>query len=332
MTPGQFLVIMFMLILSANVVLGFAKFIFRLFKPKAPIELKDETAPKKEVAPRTKNENLDHMVKAVRRDSSILSDELRKRPSIAYKKLQILFFAVTQKHIQLDLSSPQKRMPVGYPTEEMEYVPVLEPSQMLDVPLEQMMLEDDIFYAEFVSQGLVATEYYDDRFKRLYILLDVSPSMTDLPWGAMTLPNGEAGLRDTWARAIVAGLLVEAVDGYAEYFLRPFAGNVHPAHSAVSKSEALTLLSWIVDNNKSMGGGTNIGAAVKTAVSDIRERQSNDVRMNHILLITDGDDNQGLNRQELETALGADIELHVVLIGTDYAPDHALAPYIVAKY
>ena len=216
----------------------------------------------------------------------------------------------------------------------MDYVQVSDPSHLTLVSPDQMIMDDDLFYHKFVNLELMRPEYYDvdEEKKRLYILWDASPSMWDSMQGAgIRLPDGEEGVRDTLARGIIAGLLNDAAEGRAEYFLRPFSSGVHSIRPAITRQEASALLSWILKGGE-QGNGTQIGNAVRVAVEDIKKSQKTDVRMNHILLITDGNDNGGLTQQELREILGPAINLHVVLIGVKYGPRHALAPYVIKTY
>lgn len=272
-------------------------------------------------------------IEAIKLKGGILADELNKLPNISSEKLEVLYLAATQQDIRFDLETDQKLEAVSYPTMRMDFVQVSQVSQLPYVSPNQMVYDDDLFYHKFVTDQLIRPEYYDvvEKFKRLYILWDISPSMWDPQHGTMRFPDGETGVRDMWARAMLASLLMDAVGGRAEYFLRPFSNSIHDLQCAVDPSEATRLLSWIVKGGV-QASGTNIGQAVTTAVKDIRDRQAFDIRMNHILLITDGDDQCGLTREYLVKALGPDVKLHVVLIGTTYGADHPLTPYVIGKY
>ncbi len=237
-------------------------------------------------------------VQAINTKGGMIKSLLDKIPDMPDEKLEALYLATTQEEIRFDLK----------PTD--------------------LILEDEEFYSKLVNGELLRPEYRETstEFKRLYILWDISASM----WQSMSMPDGEAGNRDIWARAVIAGLLVDAVKGRAEYFLRPFTGSPQELRSVFTSAEAEKLLSWILDGSEK-GSSTNIGIAVETAVDDIRKRQNAETRMNHILLITDGEDNS-LTKEQLEKALGKDIKLHVVLIGTTYGLDHPLTPYVMANY
>jgi len=239
------------------------------------------------------------------------------------------YLAATQQEIKFDLQTREKTEVVNYPTADMDIVPLNDLSQLPTVLPADLVLDDDQFYGKLVEGGLMRPEYSETstESKRLYILWDVSPSMRDL----MRMPDGETGSRDTWARVVIMSQLVDAVEGRAEYLLRPFSQYPHDLRSAFTSAEAGELLLWII-NNSEEGDFTHIGTAIEAAVKDIRERKNSGTPMSDILCITDGADNGGLTKEQLEEALGDDIKLHVVLIGTEYGPDHPLSPYVMASY
>lgn len=274
-------------------------------------------------------------IQKVTEKEDLLAVEYRKHgKAITDKILEVLYLAALQQDIRFNLETEQTLRVVHYTTNDMEYVQISDASQLPHVSLSQMVLDDELFYHKFATRDLLCPEYYEieNLMKRMYILWDVSPSMYDPKYGTMKLPDGEIGVRDMWARAILASLLRDAEEGKAEYYLRPFSSKIHPLRSACTPKEAEILLSWIIKGGE-QGTGTDIGGAVISATGDIRKRQDTDARMNHILLITDGDDNGGLlNKEMLVEKLGSDIKLHVVLIGVTYGPDHPLTPYVIATY
>ncbi|MFC1608897.1 hypothetical protein ACFL3M_01785 [Patescibacteria group bacterium] len=266
--------------------------------------------------------------------SGPLLNELRKRPNISGNVLKVLRLASIQEDIQFDLESEERREVVPFPTEAVDYVPICEASDLHHVSPAQMALDDDQFYHHFITEELIRPEYYGAvkrMIKRMYILWDISPSMYEWKWGRMKMPNGEIGLRDTWARAILASLLSDAIEGAAEYYLRPFSSSVHKLRSATNEKDAEKLLSWVVGGG-ARGSGTSIGRAVRTAVDDIHRFKNDNIKMNHILLVTDGEDNGGLTRDYLVNSLGSNVTLSVVLIGVEYDESHPLAPYVIEKY
>lgn len=268
-------------------------------------------------------------VAAIEKAGGMLAKEMRRNKTIPRDAFEILSVAANQQDIRFDLATDRVLQVVPYPTGRMNYVQLDDVSQLPDVSPDQMVVDDGLFYQNFVTRQIIRPEYYEEMetFKRLYILLDVSGSM--FLKGGSLMPDGH--VRDTWARGVVVSLLVDAVNGNAEYLFRTFSTEVSPLSSARTPGEAEGLLTKIVRDG-SGGGGTAIGKAVTAAVSDIRRLQSSDSRINHILLITDGDDQAGLTRGELSASLGSDVQLHVVLIGTTWGLDHPLAPYVVANY
>lgn len=267
-------------------------------------------------------------IRVIQDAGGLLAKEFKKIKSGSSDAFEVLYLAASQQDIRFDLAIERSLRVVPYPSANMDYVQITDASQLPLVSLDQMILDDDLFYRKFATRDLMCPEYYDvvEKFKRLYILLDISESMFEL--GAR-MPDGH--MRDTWARGVVASLLVDAINGQAEYLFRPFSNTVHDLKSATIPEEAEKLLSLVV-NNPERGSGTNIGNAVRTAVENVRKRQTQESRMNHILLITDGDDQAGLTREHLIKALGEDIKLHVVLIGTSWPETHPLSPYVIAKY
>ena len=269
-------------------------------------------------------------VQAIQSKGGLLKSVLDNRSdSITSDKLEALYLAATQNEVRFDLKTERNTEQVNYPTDDMEIVPVDDPSQFPDVLPADMALEDETFYRKFVNGELMRPQYFEttDTAKRMYILWDVSPSMGDQMW----LPDGEMGTRDTWARAVIAGLLVDAVEGRAEYFLRPFSEYPYDVISVFNKTEAEKILYWILDST-TRGNNTDIGAAIAAATRDIRQRQNTDTRMNHLLLISDCRDNGGLTKEKLEEMLGEDVKLHVIIIGTSCGSDNPLKPYIIAEY
>lgn len=267
-------------------------------------------------------------VQEIERAGGLLARELGKDESLSDEKLEILHLAASQQSIRFNLVTEKKVSVVPYPTGMIDYVQVTDASQLPFVSPDQMVLDEDLFYRKFVSQELMRPEYYEvsETAKRLYILLDISPSMME---AGDKMPDGH--MRDTWARGVVAGLLIDAVKGQAEYLLRRFSDTVHELRSARTPSEAEVLLHEIA-SLRFKGSGTNIARAVKVAAEDVRGLQSHESRMSHILLITDGDDQRGLTSRQLEQALGEDVKLHVVLIGTSWWEENPLSPYVIAKY
>jgi hypothetical protein len=275
-------------------------------------------------------------IEAIKLKGGLLADTLNRLGDASDSVLQILYLAATQSAVDMDLQTEKALVPVAYPTNRMDLVPVSEVGQLHEALPSELANDDDLFYRKFVDGSLLRMQHYElvGVGKRLYILWDVSGSMykdTDYGSAQMQLPDGESVLREDFARGIIAGLLSDAVRGQAEYLLRPFDDTVYPLRSAMDREEAARLLEWIVQEGM-RGNDTDISKAAHTAISDIRGGLKTEAGMSYILLITDGQDRGGLTRDFLVRSLGEDVKLMVVLIGTDYGPDHPLAPYVVAKY
>lgn len=285
-------------------------------------------------AERKRQAQRDIKVAVIKRKGGLLVDLLEKLGNVPDHFLQIMYLSAMQSEIAFDLETERALRPVVYPTSHMDFVQVTDASQLVDVLPSQMIYDDYLFYQMFANATLLRTQFYEliAKGKRLYILFDISPSMWDMERGGrMTLPNGEDGSRDQFARGILASLLIEAVNGDAEYVLRFFDDNPREIISAKDSTEAASLLERIVTKSE-RGSGTKIGIAVKTAVDDIRSRQEDEAKMNHILLITDGEDNGGLTKEYLAENLGEDVKLSAIVIGAEWKDDNALAPYVIAKY
>lgn len=265
-------------------------------------------------------------VETIRHQGGLLSQEFLNKPDMPDSELNVLYLAASEQEIKFDLVTDHKLEIVPYGTNNMEYVQVRDASELPYVMEDQTQMSDDLFYHAFASGNLVRPEYRDmqERNKLLYILLDISPSMRS---GKM--PDGSS--RSVWARGVVASLLVEAMEDRAVYLLKYFWKKVSNTKRATNPKEAGTLLAEIVHNDY-CEASTDIGNALKAAVTEIRSRSEEDVRMNHVLLVTDAEDTEGLTRDAVVKLLGEDIFLHVVQIGIPSKPEDALAPYLLAQY
>lgn len=266
---------------------------------------------------------------SIRERGGLLAKELDRLTEIPRTTLEVLYLASKQEDIHFDLAVEQKEEIVPYPAAKMEMVQVMDVSELTSLSPDQLALDDDSFYMRLATQTLMRPQYsevYVTTRKRLYVLLDISPSMFG-PKGIMSDGNE----RDTWARGLVVSLLQDAADGNAEYFFRQFADETYRQYSARNEEEAEALLSRIA-NKPEQASGTNIGKALLVAVKDIRSQPLDPTYVSHVLLITDGDDQRGLKRADIVKALGKKIKLHVVLVGTKWTEKHPLAPYVIANY
>jgi uncharacterized protein with von Willebrand factor type A (vWA) domain len=181
--------------------------------------------------------------------------------------------------------------------------------QMLNILPEQLMYDDEHYYAALAQGELITLQSYEHHAdqKLLYILLDVSRSMTQ------SMQNGSS--RHVWARGVTMNLLLKATQGEAKYFLRPFDGKPHSMEFATTPQETDRLIDLIY-NMAFSGGGTNIYAAFSQAVDDIKTK-GGEISQAEILLITDGDDKSMDDIAAVQNLMGEDIRLHAILIGRE---------------
>lgn len=242
-----------------------------------------------------------------------MSRDIEKVKEIARKVpenlLNLLYIAATQKELSLNLKTSNEREAVNYPTSDIEPNTIKDIAQISDIVPEQMILDDDAFYADLAQEKLLVMQPYENitKQKLLYILLDGSGSMKDL------MQNGM--MRHIWARGITVNLLEKAVAGEAKYFLRVFDNAPHNLALATNAEEANVLLDSILRSGFT-DGGTNIRGAVEIAVSDIRTK-GGEFSEAEILVITDGQDGSMDDTSNVINLLGDNIRMHSLLIGCE---------------
>lgn len=238
-------------------------------------------------------------------------DALRIARALGPQGVETFWLAAAQKDISFDLRRATEMTPSHWPTGDVRPEGMSDWSQMSQILPEQLIMSDEQFYPALADQSLTVLQPYErkEARKRLYILLDVSQSMEE--------PMGNGMPRHVWARGVTVNLLLEAVRGDAEYFLRAFDGNSHDLHEAHTPDEAEKLIDHILRRGFS-GNGTNIMNAVRTAAKDIRSR-GGEIERSELLLISDGEDKSMDDEAAVRKVLGDDVRLHVVLIGKDSA-------------
>lgn len=144
---------------------------------------------------------------------------------------------------------------------------------------------------------------YQDHVRELYLLLDVSGSMFENE-GAWKLP--------VW-QAIVPHVIDRAQAVSAPLLLRVFTDKVRNMHRVLSAKDAVACKRYVRDVVK--GGGTDIACAINRAILDFKDEQYDSA---DIMILTDGEDNRGLDIQATRAALAkARIRLHCTLLGVD---------------
>jgi hypothetical protein len=221
--------------------------------------------------------------------------------------LRLLKASLDQQQIDFDLECNAERVPVSYPTADMEPVPMAGLGDMPGLLPEYHMLDDDPYFIGLAQNEFLAMRAHARvvRTKLMYLLVDISPSMED--------PMSNGVPRHQWARAIVISLLLKAITGQAKYFLRMFDNNPEELIEATTPKQARDLLDVLL-NHRPCGSGTNVAAAFRQAVTDIRGR-GGEISQSEILVITDGTDGTAIDPTEARRLMGSDIRLHVAIIG-----------------
>lgn len=218
--------------------------------------------------------------------------------------IEVFKLAASQQDIQFNLKPETTREPVPYPTNDMEPTPMSDFDQMPQIMETQKYELGEQYYSELAQQRVLVMQSYESKTQRklLYILMDVSGSMAD------GMKNGFP--RHVWARGIALNLMLEALEGKAKYFYRPFDGETHPLMQVESRDEVRSAIA-AVESTGFSGGGTDIPNAIAQACKDIRNK-GGDIGKSDILLVTDG--RCDMDPQSMEQTLG-DIRLHTVVLG-----------------
>ncbi|HSX33145.1 MAG TPA: vWA domain-containing protein [Candidatus Saccharimonadales bacterium] len=101
------------------------------------------------------------------------------------------------------------------------------------------------------------------------------------------------------------------LDDGSRYVYRQFASFVGDAVNANTPKEKRELARALMDQNNSLGGGTDILSAITAAAADVRRIAREDDRP-QVLLITDGSD--GVTAESVFAAVGSDVLLHAVIV------------------
>lgn len=178
----------------------------------------------------------------------------------------------------------------------------------------QWLLPDEVFLRRLAQRQLwfpmakapriLAIEGGDDDFlptpskQKVYVLLDTSASMA-------------LHHRFAFAKAAVLRFLRENRRELGEVFLRTFDVDLGPMESARDAAGYETILRRVARRH-TLGNGTCLERAILQACRDIREHKG--LAGAEILVVTDGAAH--LDEFTVREALGTDVELHCVKIGT----------------
>ncbi|MDF2461338.1 MAG: von Willebrand factor type [Candidatus Saccharibacteria bacterium] len=210
---------------------------------------------------------------------------------------------VSEQFEAIDLQTRVAREPVVYPTGFPEIERMSDLSQIADVIPDQLGLDNEQFEAALVGDELLVMRFYDFviSLKRIVLLIDVSGSMDEF--------MGDLK-RTVWALGVALQLLLRAKRGEAHFTIRFFDGTTHQKRVVETPEQADELIALLLQTVSS-GGGTDIQLAIMTGCEDIHEEE---VQAEHsdILVITDGE--SPIDEEQVRSALGDDIRLHVALI------------------
>lgn len=206
---------------------------------------------------------------------------------------------------------------VPYPSDTIDIRPMRDISELGSVLSSEWALDDDIFDAKLamgelltqvpVQNTLLMEDVYEPEYRdvvrTLYVLLDVSPSMF--------FQTGESWRIPIWKGTTVR-LLLDAVAKGATFTLRFFSNTVSKEHQVVNLDQAISLGKKIL--NASEGSGTDIGLALRAALTDIKEMNYD---LADIFIITDGEDEGGLSASFRGILVENRIKLHALMLGSN---------------
>lgn len=173
---------------------------------------------------------------------------------------------------------------------------------------ESSVLDDEQFYNALATGELQVLQSYHQVTKKglKAMLLDVSGSMDG---------NLSSGVNKcVLARGVTFKLISDSDSANTDFLLRFFDGGVHELMKATDENGRLRLMAT-VKNEGFSGGGTDILGAIKKMVADIQKLP--DIDNADITIITDGQDSNCNDVNQLRSILGPKIKLHVIAIGEE---------------
>lgn len=145
---------------------------------------------------------------------------------------------------------------------------------------------------------------YKTEQRSLYVLLDVSPSM----W------NDEGSWRIPLWQGIMIKLVERARNADVPTTIREFAGGVGKAIHITSWLEAFNYFRTLFADKHARG--TNIEGAIAKAIADFQRMGGYD--RGDIVIVTDGEDNAGMNPNRVRQALDENnLRLHALMLGIE---------------
>lgn len=196
---------------------------------------------------------------------------------------------------------------VPYPTDDSRIEPMISDSELGMVVSDEMAADDAVFYGLLSEGTLNVTRHYEQtkRVRRVYLLIDISPSMREY------LNDGTHRIQ--WAAGVALKLMLRAASGEAEYMIRFFDGNVSELYMVETPEQAEEMRKLLL-RLQANGDSTDIGRALGAAMRDIAGLDS-DADTSDVLLISDGEST--IDEDWLRQTFGRDTRLHLALIGLE---------------
>lgn len=242
-------------------------------------------------------------------DPEVVREIVRK---LGEEPITILSVAADLTHADFDIEFTEgnERLPALYPTGDVSPAPLTDLGQLGNILPQDRLTDPTSFFVKLVTGEMRVLQPYETQKRRriMYLLRDVSPSMDE--------GMADATARHQWARGVMVGLLTQAVRGEAVYLFRNFASKAHKLGRVSTPDEAEALIDELLVK-PGQGSGTDIQAALKAAVADIKKEAGSDSSLSDILLISDGESQRPLDPKWLKATFGEDIRLHVAMIGLE---------------
>lgn len=214
-----------------------------------------------------------------------------------------------------------ERQEVPWPADDINVRPMQDMSELDQVLPAELLADDDLALARIATgEVLIAApveekELTEDEHRKiwkdvkhvLYVLLDISPSMYERR-------EDEYGIvpQDIW-RPLVVALLERTVESGAIFMSRDFHGGISELRRAVNSEQARVLKGHFLAVSEE--NYTNIPRAIYKAIGDFTDEDHNQAE---IVIITDGENNQGIDPDKMRRKLQeAGIKLHAILIGVN---------------
>lgn len=239
-------------------------------------------------------------------------EKILSHVSFSAKRVQVGFETRQGKSLGVE------EVETAYPSDGIHIRRMTDLSELPNLHIEDMLLDDDSFYDRLATGDLrvsvpierrevfeeVHEPVWEEKRRILYVLFDVSPSM---------FPSDGPSWRERVWRPLNVALLDHAIGNEAFFLGREFSGGVGELLRAIGPDQAAQLRSRVERPWK--GSGTDIGYALRMAIADF---QSEEYDQGEIVIVTDGEDNGGLAPTSAREKLdNAGLKLHAILLGVE---------------